>query len=158
MGLRWVHETPPYWNADKARIVGGVDPGVFGHTFEGYAEGDLLPNDWWRVEQDEHIVGYGWMDVIWGDAEILLAVAPEARKQGVGTYILERLEHEARARGLHYLYNVLRSTHPAHDEVDAWLRQRSFTCADDGRLHRTVVRTPVSRSQPVALRTAPARL
>jgi N-acetylglutamate synthase-like GNAT family acetyltransferase len=152
MGLRWLHETPPYWDADKARIVGEADPAVFGHALSGHALGDLLPNDWWRVEKDGRVVGYGWMDVNWGDAEILLAVAPEARKQGVGTFILDRLEDEARTRGLNYLHNVLRSTHPAHDEVDAWLRQRSFTTADDGRLHRAIVR----RRSVAALRTVPA--
>lgn len=141
MGLRWLRDAPPYWDADKARIVGDVPAGVFGGAFARHREGDLLPNDWWRVEKDGHIVGYGWMDVSWGDAEILLAVAPEARKQGIGSFILERLEVEARVRGLNYLYNVLRSTHPEHDEVRAWLRERSFMTAEDGRLHRAVVRT-----------------
>jgi N-acetylglutamate synthase-like GNAT family acetyltransferase len=141
MALSWLHETLPYWDADKARIVGEAAAGVFGNSFADLAEGDLLPNDWWRVEQDGRVVGYGWMDVSWGDAEILLAVAPEARKQGVGSFILDRLEAEARARGLNYLYNVLRTTHPQHDEVRAWLRERSFATAEDGRLHRAVVRT-----------------
>jgi N-acetylglutamate synthase-like GNAT family acetyltransferase len=140
MALRWLHETPPYWDADKARIVGEGAPGVFGNELAKHAQGDLLANDWWRVTREGRVVGYGWMDVNWGDAEILLAVAPEARKQGVGSFILERLELEARLRGLNYLYNVLRSTHPQHDEVRAWLRERSFITAEDGRLHRAVVR------------------
>lgn len=152
MGLRWLHETPPYWDADKARIVGEVPPGAFGTDFSRLARDALLPNDWWRVERDGRVVGYGWMDVSWGDAEILLAVAPEARKQGVGSFILERLEDEARARGLNYLYNVLRSTHPQHDEVRGWLRERSFMTAEDGRLHRAVVRT--RRDAPLAVSQA----
>jgi N-acetylglutamate synthase-like GNAT family acetyltransferase len=148
MALRWLHETPPYWDTDKARIVGEAPAGVFGHELTGYAEGDLLPNDWWRVEKDGRVVGYGWMDVSWGDAEILLAVAPDARKQGVGSFILERLEAEARARGLNYLHNVLRSSHPQHDEVRAWLRGRSFVTAEDGRLHRAVVRATERAAVP----------
>ena len=39
--------------------------------------GDLLPGDWWRLEEEGKVVGYGWMDVTWGDAQILLAVAPD---------------------------------------------------------------------------------
>ena len=35
-----------------------------------------------------------------GDAEILVAVAPQAHGQGLGGFVLEHLEEEARARGL----------------------------------------------------------
>jgi N-acetylglutamate synthase-like GNAT family acetyltransferase len=139
MALQWIHETPPYWDDDKAGIVGDTHDGVFGNVFHGYRHGHLLPDDWWRVERDGRTVGYGWMDVTWGDAEILLAVAPRARNQGVGTFILDQLDREARERGLNYLYNVVRETHPNHDEVGAWLRQRRFTAAEDGRLYRAVV-------------------
>lgn len=139
MALKWIQESPPYWDADKARIVGGAGAGIFDAALTEQDEGTLLPSDWWRVEEDGRIVGYGWMDVTWGDAEILLAVEPEARGHGVGTFILERLETEARERGLHYIYNVVSETHPLHAEVTAWLRARQFTASEDGKLLRAVV-------------------
>jgi len=145
MGLAWIQESPPYWDADKARIVGGAGQGIFEPSLTERDNGSLLPDDWWRVEADGKIVGYGWMDVTWGDAEILLAVDPAARGRGVGTFILERLEGEARDRGLCYLYNVVSETHPRHDDVTEWLEARSFTASEDGKLLRGVVQ-PAAQS------------
>lgn len=139
MGLLWIHESLPYWDADKARIVGDAGPGIFDPGLAQHPEGAVLPNDWWRVEQDGKTVGYGWMDVTWGDAEILLAVDPQARGQGVGSFILEGLEAEAGERGLNYLYNAVRTTHPAHAEVTRWLQQRQFSASEDGKLTRAIV-------------------
>jgi GNAT superfamily N-acetyltransferase len=145
MGLEWIQESPPYWDADKARIVGAAGAGIFEPSLIGREKGSLLPDDWWRVEADGKTVGYGWMDVNWGDAEILLAVDPAARGRGVGSFILERLEAEARDRGLCYLYNVVSETHPLHDEVTQWLTARSFMASEDGKLLRGVVQ-PAAQS------------
>ncbi len=137
MALEWIRENPPRWDADKARIVGDAPEGIFG--LPRRAEGELVAGEWWRVEEDGRVVGYGWMDTVWGDAEILLAVDPAARGRGVGSFVVERLEAEAAARGLNYLYNVVRPTHPERDAVVAWLEGRGFERRRDGRLVKRVV-------------------
>ncbi len=139
--LSWVRERLPVWDADKARIVGGAPAGVFDTRYGELAEGAPVPGEWWRAEREGAAVGYGWLEVVWGDAEILLAAAPEARGQGVGSFVLQRLEEEAKARGLNYLYNVVRPTHPEGERVAAWLSERGFKASEDGRLLRSVVRT-----------------
>jgi GNAT superfamily N-acetyltransferase len=141
--LAWIHENPAYWDPPKAGIVGDAPPGVFDARFARATLGDLMPGDWWRVESAGEVVGYGWMDVTWGDAEILVAVAPRVRKRGIGTFILNGLEREARLRGLNYLYNVVQPSHPQHVEVHAWLRARSFMASEDGRLMRAVIRPEI---------------
>jgi N-acetylglutamate synthase-like GNAT family acetyltransferase len=138
--MRWIAESPATWDADKARIVGAAPAGTFDSRYAQAKLGELVPGEWWRVELDGRTVGYGWLDVIWGDAEILLATDIELRKRGIGTFILGQLENEARARGLNYLYNVVRATHPEGDAVAAWLVRRGFTPSVDGRLLRAVVR------------------
>jgi N-acetylglutamate synthase-like GNAT family acetyltransferase len=138
MSLRWIQESPGRWDADKARIVGGAPAGVFDSRFRACREGDLLPAEWWRVEDDGKTVGYGWLDVVWGDAEILLASDPGCVGRGVGSFILEGLEAEARDRGLRYLYNLVRPTHPQAAEVTRWLEKRGFHKNEDGRLSRGV--------------------
>ncbi len=138
--MHWIAESPATWDADKARIVGAAPAGVFDSRYAAASSGEIIPGEWWRVELDDRTVGYGWLDVIWGDAEILLATDVEVRNRGVGTYILGQLEHEARARGLNYLYNVVRATHPDGDAVTAWLVKRGFTPSVDGRLLCAVVR------------------
>ncbi|MGH9002600.1 MAG: GNAT family N-acetyltransferase [Acidimicrobiia bacterium] len=134
MVLEWRHEGAPVWDAGKARIVGGAAAGIF--RLPASAEGERLPGDWWRVEDGGAVVAYGWMDTAWGDAEMLLAVDPGHHNRGVGTFVLDRLEHEAANRGINYLYNVVRATHPDHDRVTAWLESRSFEGSSDGILRR----------------------
>ena len=128
------------WDAGKQRVLGAAPEGAL-PPYER-VPGGLAPGDWWRVEADGQTVGYGWMDVVWGDAEILLAVSPEAQGTGVGSYILEQLEQEARMRGLNRIYNSVRRTHPARQQVMAWLGRRGFAGNGD---HEQLVRTVHAR-------------
>jgi len=134
--FRWVKEDDPRWDADRERVFStlGTDvfPGLARHP------GDRLPSDWWRVETDDRVVGYGWLDDVWGDAEILLAVEEPARGTGAGAFTLARLEDEAAARGLNYVVNVVRDTHPDRDAVTGWFLAHGFTGTDDGRLRKQV--------------------
>jgi GNAT superfamily N-acetyltransferase len=104
-----------------------------------HQDGELIPGEWWRVEEDGVVLGYGWMDYTWAEAEILLAVDAAQQGRGVGAFILERLEREAAARGLRYLHNVVRPGHPDRDAVARWLQSHGFEHGhDDDRLMRRV--------------------
>jgi N-acetylglutamate synthase-like GNAT family acetyltransferase len=138
MSFEWIHENPPHWDSNKAAIVGGAPEGIF--DIGGYEEAQVIPGEWWRVESDGAVVGYGWMDCTWGDAEILLAVAPSGQKHGAGSFILDHLEREAAERGLNYLYNVVRPTHPDGPGVTKWLVARGFEPSRGDRLVRHVKR------------------
>jgi GNAT superfamily N-acetyltransferase len=144
--LRWIHESPAYWDADKARLIGSADPGTFGPEVRARAEGSVLGGDWWRVEAEGKTIGYGWMDATWGDAEISLVVDPHERGRGIGTYVLEHLEVEAKERGLHYLYNEVQPSHPENDALTQWLETRKFAASDDGKLARAIVRASAART------------
>jgi GNAT superfamily N-acetyltransferase len=135
MTLCWIREHPPKWDSDKERIIAGAGLGVF--DIGPYRTGDLLTGDWWRVQDREsHVVAFGWIDTLWGDAATLLAVDPEARGGGVGTFVLDRLEEEAAGRGINYLYNFVRFTHPDRDRVVSWLLARGFEMSADGLFRR----------------------
>lgn len=138
MPLSWKHESPALWDAPKEAVLGAAPAG----SLPDYdvATGTTAPGDWWRVEREGEVVGYGWMDVVWGDAEILLAVRPEEQGSGVGTYILERLEEEARRRGLNHIYNTVRPTHPERQKIMGWLSRRGFAGRGDHEQLRRVVR------------------
>jgi GNAT superfamily N-acetyltransferase len=138
----WIHESPAHWDREKSRLIGGAAPGIFDPRLLDRPLGSLLPGDWWRAEEDGKVVGYGWMDLIWGDAEILLVVDEAARGRGIGSWILDRLEQEAFASGVRYTYNQIRATHPDLDTVQRWLEARRFVASSDGRLLRAVVRAP----------------
>ncbi len=123
--LTWDHEADPRWDADKQRVIGSAPAGVFDLAYTADAG---LPGDWWVARTaDGTAVGYGWLDATWGgDAEILLAVDAAAQGEGVGSFVIERLEHEAATRGLNYVYNTVRSSHPDGDRLHDWLAVRGY--------------------------------
>ena len=136
VALRWVREDDPRWDADKERVFATVPEEVFPALAR--TRGDRLPSDWWHVERDDRVVAYGWLDDVWGDAEILLAVEEPARGSGAGRFALQRLEEEAAARGLRYVVNVVREAHPDRARVQAWFEAHGFRGTDDGRLRKQV--------------------
>jgi len=110
MTLAWIHEDTPRWDESKAAILGAAPLGAI--DVPRLARGELAPGEWFRVERDGRIAGYGWMDCTWGDAEVLLAVDPALRGEGIGAFIVDQLEREAAARGVNYLYNAVRRRTP----------------------------------------------
>ncbi len=127
--LAWTPEASPRWDADKQRLFATVPAGVFDLARE---DGEELLGEWWAARDSSGTaVGYGWMDTSWGgDVEVLLAVDGQARQRGVGTFILDRLEQEAAARGMNYVYNTVRETHPDRERLHDWLAIRGYRGSD----------------------------
>ena len=148
MALTWSKENSPRWDADKQRIFGPAELAAVG--LAGPPPGEPVADEWWRVTDGDQVAGYGWLDTEWGDARITFVVAPGGRGQGVGAFILERLEDEAAARGLNYIYNVVPDTHPDGPWIRNWLATHGFHEASRGQLRRQVVMSAGSRlrSQP----------
>ncbi len=148
MGTEWTwtrEPQPARWDNNKSRIIGRAGDGVFGeHRYHDLKDGDLVGGSWWRVEDPSanggkgQVIAYGWMDVNWGDAEILLATDRDYRQQGIGTFVMERLKREALARGLRYLTNVVYPTHPEKERLSAWLEKRGFASDAVGRYFRAL--------------------
>jgi GNAT superfamily N-acetyltransferase len=137
--LSWHREDHPCWDTDKQRVIGGAPNGVFDLD---YAAGQRLAGDWWHASDGDRIVGYGWLDITWGDAEILLAVDPVAQRQGVGGFVLDNIEREAARRGVNYVYNTIRLNHPRRTEVRDWLESHGFRGSDaDESLRKRVTAT-----------------
>ena len=158
--LTWSHEPSPTWDADKRRIIGSSPPGVFDLS---YADDAPLPGDWWAARtSDGEVVGYGWLDATWGgDAEILLAVDTASRQRGVGSFVIARLEDEAAGRGLNYVYNTVRDSHPDRDDLHDWLAVRGYRgSTSDTTLRKRVgadSQRPGPGSGPSAATPAPSR-
>jgi len=135
-GLQWIREDAPCWDADKQRLFGDAE--LAATALNPPAPGALVADEWWHVADAAGvIVGYGWLDSEWGDAEVTFIVAPDRRGEGVGEFIIDHLEAEAAARGLNYIYNVVPATSPNPEWVTAWLVGQGFV-AGDGDLRRRV--------------------
>lgn len=137
MNLGWTKQNRPRWDEDKDRLFGDADLAAVGLAARP-AVGDAIADEWWEVRSGDEVVGYGWLDSEWGDAQITFFVAADHRGAGVGAFIVERLADEARERGLMVTYNVVPSTHPEPAVVSAWLRKRGFTDAGEGELRKQV--------------------
>lgn len=152
MNLVWFREESPVWDADMQRVIGGAPEGAFELPF---STDGALPGEWWSARDGSAggaVVGYGRLDVSWGgDAEILLAVDPGHRERGIGSFLLAKLEAEAAARGINYVYNTIRE-HDARDLVHDWLVVRGFRGPVDGDLRKRVGRLEVSPEAKVQVR------
>lgn len=133
----WIRETPASWDEHKAAVLDGLEPALFGLGTP--APGDALGDEWWRVQDGSGtVLGYGRLDDTWGDAEILVLVAPGHRRTGVGGFVLSHLEQEAGRRRLNYIYNVVPRHHPSPEPVTEWLRAQGFVPNDVGELRKQV--------------------
>ena len=138
MTRQWIREEPARWDQAKADAFGDLGPDVV-----GLGRPDLdspIGDQWWRVEDNGRTVGYGRLDDSWGNAEILVVVAPGDRGLGVGAFVLDELETEADRRHLNYLYNVVRPHHPDAERVITWLTSHGFAETADGEYRKQVPR------------------
>jgi GNAT superfamily N-acetyltransferase len=138
MHLNWIRESSPRWDEGKQRVVGGAPAGVF--DMGDPEPGQILGGEWWRVEEDGEVLAYGWMDTVWGDGEVLLAVDADQHGRGIGAFVLKQLDREAAARGINVLYNVVRPSHPDAQRVSVWLNAHGFYPDEGGVLKRHVSR------------------
>ena len=137
MGFTWTKETSPQWDADKQAAFDTVALASVG--MQAPASGAAIADEWWRVADNAgNLVGYGWLDSEWGDAQIAFLVVPLARGGGAGEFILNRLEAEAAARGLNYIYNVVPAGHPDPQWMTYWLTLHGFYPSPLGDLRRQV--------------------
>jgi GNAT superfamily N-acetyltransferase len=153
--LTWSQEASPTWDADKQRVIGSAPAGALDVP---YVDGDALPGDWWAARTSDGVtVGYGWLDATWGgDAEILLAVDASAQRQGVGSFVIAHLEDEAARRGLNYVYNTVRDTHPQRDDLHDWLAVRGYRGSQSGGGDTTLRKRVGVDEQPPAVHRAPS--
>lgn len=135
--MRWVKEDVPRWDDVKQAMFD--DTALRSVGMARPAAGAALADEWWRaVADDGTVAGYGWLDSEWGDAQITFFVDPARRGEGIGGFVLDHLEDEARKRGLNYIYNVVPDTHPDRAWMTAWLEQHGLRESSQGDLRRQV--------------------
>lgn len=153
--LTWEREARPVWDAEKERIVASAPDGALALDF---ADGAELPGDWFVAKDGDAVVGFGVLDTTWGgDAEITLVVDGDRQGQGVGSFVMDRLEQEARARGINYVYNTVRDAHPQRDEVHDWLVVRGYWGNERDASLRKRVDEAAEQASP-AMPSAPAQV
>ena len=131
--MKWVKEDLPRWDDDKQRLFD--DAALLAVGMHRPGPGTPLADEWWHVVGDDGaVVGYGWLDSEWGDAQITFFVDPARRGAGIGEFVLDHLEDEAHKRGLNYIYNVVPDTHPDRRWMTTWLESHGLTDSGQGDL------------------------
>lgn len=144
MSWTWTKESPARWDESKQRMFGPDELAAVG--MPAPSPGAMLADEWWRVTDDSGtVVGYGWLDNEWGDAQITFLVDPAARGAGLGDYIVSSLEAEAAKQGLNYIYNVVPPSHPDPAWMTAWLLECGFTQGTGDLRRRVVAARPAAR-------------
>jgi len=88
--LGWTKEDAPRWDADKQRLFTTEALAAVG--MEAPQAGYAIADEWWQVTNDGgDVVGYGWLDTEWGNAQIALLVGDGHRGRGIGDFILRQL-------------------------------------------------------------------
>ena len=137
MTLHWTKEDAPVWDAGKRAVFGRDELAATGLVPP--ADGTPVADEWWRVTDEAGaVVGYGWLDSEWGDAQITFLVAAGHRGAGIGEFIVGQLEAEAARRGVNYIYNVVPATHPDPAWITRWLTAQGFAASESGDLRRQV--------------------
>jgi GNAT superfamily N-acetyltransferase len=139
--MKWLKEDVPRWDDDKQRLFD--DTALLSVGMDRPHAGAALADEWWHVLDDGGaVVGYGWLDSEWGDAQITFFVDPSRRGQGIGSFVLGHLEDESRKRGLNYIYNVVPDSHPDRAWMTAWLQRHGLRESTHGDLRRRVDTLP----------------
>ena len=111
MSYHWHKEESPRWDADKQRIFGAAELAAAGCPPRRRARRSRTSGGG-SLDDSGTVVGYGWLDSEWGDAQISFLVSGGRAGRGHRRFVVDRLEDEARRRGFNYIYNVVPASHP----------------------------------------------
>ena len=134
--LTWVKDDDPRWDADRERVFATVGPGVFPGRAASRGSGCPVTGGGSRTTAGSSATAGSTTSG--ATRRSCSRSRRAARGTGAGAFALARLEEEAAARGLNYVVNVVRDTHPDRDAVTAWFLAHGFTGTDDGRLRKQV--------------------
>lgn len=122
-----VYEANPIWDENKERIIGNES-----NSFDIKAiRGNSLPYQWWRLQDDNNeILGYGWLKTDEDSIEISLSIAKEHRGKGLSKQILIYLEQQILSENLPR--NIVATVYESNkdsDRVVKLLRENGYKTA-----------------------------
>ena len=130
-------EDVPHWDADKQRLFDdaalrsvGMDPSRDGARSPTNGGG-------WSPTTARSSATAG-STASGGTRRSRSSSIPAHRGEGIGAFVLDRLEDEAHKRGLNYIYNVVPDTHPDRAWMTGWLEQHGLHESSQGDLRRQV--------------------
>lgn len=119
----WIKEEEPVWDSDKEDIIDCAPQGSFNM---GPKSNGTISGDWWKLVENKRVIGYGWISMISGDAELLIAVRKSEQHKGYGNIILENLEMEASKLKHNKVVAIIQSENINAVNIIYWLDRKGF--------------------------------
>lgn len=134
----WIKEEKPLWDRNKIKIIGS-NIGCF--VISDIQEGDKLEGKWFKLtDKYGQIVGYGWIDIIGGEAEISVAVDKKYKGNGYGTQIINNLYTEIKKLGFDEVIAVVREENSNAEDVIRWVYKNGYIAEWPGLGNLTIER------------------
>jgi ribosomal protein S18 acetylase RimI-like enzyme len=121
--MDWIQEQPALWDETKQNIL-GANKGAF--DIEHTQVGGELDGVWFKLIDNNEIIGYGWIDLAYGNPEISIAVDSHKRFSGYGNTILRNLEEKALALGFSEVECIVRRKNADAINAIKWFHRNGF--------------------------------
>ncbi|MCM0625132.1 GNAT family N-acetyltransferase [Lysinibacillus sp. OL1_EC] len=123
--MRLIKEENSIWNIEKETIVAEAGEGTFDNSNSEL--GTLLNQEWWKlIDDNERLIGFGWVDYENDDFEISVAVTKEYQGLGLGSFILVELEHIAKEKGFNETVAIVKESNQESDKMIKWLYKKGY--------------------------------
>ncbi|MFE4354013.1 GNAT family N-acetyltransferase [Peribacillus butanolivorans] len=123
--MKLIKEENPIWDIEKENIVGKVEGGTF--NLDNLEVGTQLHQEWWKlIDDNDRVLGFGWINYENGDFEISLAVHKDYQGSGSGSIIIEGLESIAKEKGFNKTVAIVKKTNPNSLKMIKWLYQKKY--------------------------------
>jgi GNAT superfamily N-acetyltransferase len=121
-----IKEEHSVWDTEKEIIFAEVSDGTF-DNLNNLELGSQLNQEWWKlIDDNERVLGFGWINYENGDFEISLVVDTNHQGEGLGSFIIEKLEAIALEKGFNEVVAIVKKTNPNSEEMIDWLYKKSY--------------------------------
>ncbi|GAA0337262.1 hypothetical protein GCM10008967_29430 [Bacillus carboniphilus] len=103
-----IKEEHSIWDTEKEIIFAEVADGTF-DNLNNLELGLQLNQEWWKlIDENEKVLGFGWVNYENDDFEISLVVDTNHQGEGLGSFIIEKLEAIALEKGFNKIVAIVK--------------------------------------------------
>lgn len=123
--MKLIKDEKLIWDIEKETIFEKIEKGTF--EFCNLEIGSKLEQGWWKlVDENERVLGFGWINYKNDDFEISLAVNEDSRGTGFGSFIVKELEGIAKEQGFNETAAIIKQSNPNSSKMVEWFYQKDY--------------------------------
>lgn len=123
--MRLIKEENSMWDSEKKAIFENIETGTF--DLNEFKLGNRLGNEWWRiVNEDDDVLGFGWINYEDQDFEVSIAINSHSRGEGLGSFVLDKFEQIAKEKKYEQIVAIVKKTNPNSSMMIEWLYKKNY--------------------------------